>query len=131
MPTHLTIMAFVRHAEKFLFLKRAPHARLYPEKWQMVTGHIQENETAENAALREVKEETGLEVTITQSHPSFEYEDENARFVIVPFIMDSKSDVVTLNPSEHTEHRWIKISDYKTLDCLPGIEGDLRAVELI
>ncbi len=45
---------------QYLLLKRAPHDRLYPGIWQIVTGTIEEGETAVRAALREVNEETSL-----------------------------------------------------------------------
>ncbi len=44
----------------FLILKRAENDRLYPGIWQIVTGMIEAGERATHAALREVREETGL-----------------------------------------------------------------------
>jgi 8-oxo-dGTP pyrophosphatase MutT (NUDIX family) len=38
--------------------------RSTPRIWSLPKGHIEPNETIENAALREVKEETGIEATI-------------------------------------------------------------------
>lgn len=44
---------------EFLILKRSPE-QYYPNVWQMVSGKIKDGETAYNAALREIKEETNL-----------------------------------------------------------------------
>jgi len=38
--------------------------RATPRIWSLPKGHIEPNETIENAALREVKEETGIEASI-------------------------------------------------------------------
>lgn len=43
-----------------LLLKRSDGDRLYPGIWQLVTGMIGRGEHAARAALREVREETGL-----------------------------------------------------------------------
>lgn len=45
---------------QFLLLKRAADEIIYPGIWQIVTGGIANGETALQAALREVQEETSL-----------------------------------------------------------------------
>lgn len=47
---------------KYLALKRSKDNPIYPELWQAITGTIEPQETAIQCAIREVKEETGLEV---------------------------------------------------------------------
>ncbi len=44
----------------FLMLKRSSAERLYPDIWQIVTGKMKRAEKAMDAALRELREETGL-----------------------------------------------------------------------
>jgi dATP pyrophosphohydrolase len=44
---------------EFLLLKRAEN-EIYPGLWQMVNGKVRGDETAYQAAIREIKEETGL-----------------------------------------------------------------------
>ena len=43
-----------------LILRRAEDEKIFPLMWQTVTGWIDANETAYHAALREIKEESGL-----------------------------------------------------------------------
>jgi 8-oxo-dGTP pyrophosphatase MutT (NUDIX family) len=45
---------------EFLILKRSSSERLYPGAWQIITGTIKRSEKAMVAALRELREETGL-----------------------------------------------------------------------
>ena len=42
-------------------------------RWQLPKGHIEEGETAEEAAVREVREETGVTGRVVASLPGVEY----------------------------------------------------------
>jgi dATP pyrophosphohydrolase len=45
---------------KYLLLHRTVDEKVYPNLWQFITGSIEENEKAKDAAIRELAEETGL-----------------------------------------------------------------------
>tara|TARA_B100000287_G_scaffold413409_1_gene444882 strand:+ start:506 stop:916 length:411 start_codon:yes stop_codon:yes gene_type:complete len=49
--------------ERALILKRSNEVDYAPERWSIPGGHIQEDETYEEGAIRETKEETQLEVS--------------------------------------------------------------------
>lgn len=59
MKTDLTVGGYIFHDNKILLIH---HGKL--DLWLPVGGHIDENETPDQALLREIKEETGLEVEI-------------------------------------------------------------------
>jgi ADP-ribose pyrophosphatase YjhB (NUDIX family) len=91
---------------------------------------MNEGESAEQAVLREVKEETSLDGTIIKSGRAFEVVDEWARWVIVPFLISAKSDKVVIDTKEHSEFRWVKVDEVSSFECVKGINEDLRAVGL-
>ncbi|MDQ3969615.1 MAG: NUDIX hydrolase, partial [Thermoproteota archaeon] len=113
-----------------LLLKRNAQRRTSPNKWQTPSGFINEGESAEEAILREVKEETALEGTIKKSGSVFEVVDEWARWIIVPFLILVKSDKVVIDTREHSEFRWVKVNEVSSFECVKGIDEDLKAVGL-
>lgn len=54
------VVRFARDSPEYLVLKRAPDEPLYPGLWQWVTGTVLDGEKATEAALRELREETGF-----------------------------------------------------------------------
>jgi dATP pyrophosphohydrolase len=93
-----------------LILHRSDSTKYYPGTWQILTGHVPEDETSVQAVLREIQEETRLKPLIIYSmnyvSRFFETVDESIYLVplfltIVPF-----SARVILNPKEHDQYKW-------------------------
>ena len=93
---------------KFLLLKRAK-TKMYEHLWQGVAGKIEEGETASEAAIRELKEETGFEPVrmFVADHVSKFYETHGDRINIVPvFGIEVDREDVTIS-EEHCEFKWV------------------------
>ena len=58
----VTLECFVKKGKKYLMLHRGKHKRIMPDVWMAPGGHIEFNEGLYEAARREVKEETGLDI---------------------------------------------------------------------
>ena len=60
----LTTVCYIEKDSKYLMLHRVSKKNdINHDKWIGVGGHFEENESPEDCLLREVKEETGLELT--------------------------------------------------------------------
>lgn len=93
---------------QYLVLKRSLDAYIYPDIWQIVTGRVEEPESAYECALREVKEETGIIPKKFYVFPKLDqfYTPENDTINLVPtFIAEAENDVVTIS-NEHSEYIW-------------------------
>jgi 8-oxo-dGTP pyrophosphatase MutT (NUDIX family) len=83
------------------------------EFWQNVTGKIDEGETYEDGALREVMEETGVSVELIVdmvdlkiSHEFIDERKRNCHEKAYLLVLDKKWDV-KIDPHEHQDHRWV------------------------
>jgi dATP pyrophosphohydrolase len=115
---------------EFLLLKRG-EKEIYGGLWQMVTGKIRKGEKAYNAALREIKEETGLKPKrfwVTPNVNPF-YSHENNYISLIPVFaaeVDENSKVVICK--EHTEFKWLKPDEAKKMLAWTG---QRKSVDLI
>lgn len=116
-----------------LQLRRSP-GRYMAGVWSLVRGGIEQGETAQQAALREMREETGLAPLPGQYYrlgtvETF-YTSEHDGIWMCPFFVAFVADdaMVTLNP-EHTDFRWVpdaRMDDALTFPNEHLLLGDVR-----
>lgn len=107
---------------ELLILKRAPGT--YLEKlWDIPGGTLEDGEEPEKGAIREVLEETGLNLSKTSifyCHSNVD-QKKNKQFVTLIFLGKTDQKEIKINPSEHSEYLWVKLSEikkYETVDYL-------------
>lgn len=132
MKTHFTVTAVVMHNGKVLILQKSKDDWNYPDKWGFCSGFVKEFEAAEDAVLREIREETGLSAEIIRTGRIFEAIDEKKGkcWVVKCFLCRADSDAVKLC-HENQQFRWILPEDMQSYDCVPGIKKDLKVLGLL
>ena len=96
----------------FLLMKRNLN-KIYEHLWQGVAGKIEEGETSSEAAIRELKEETGLSPVnmFVADHVSKFYEVHGDRINLVPvFGIEVDSEIINLS-EEHVSYKWVDINE--------------------
>lgn len=99
---------------RYLLIRRC--GKYLPGTWQMISGGIDNSETASQAAMREIKEETGLTPYALYSADVVEtfYMLSNDKITFVPvfvaFVEDKK---IILSPTEHDAYEWLPFEEAK------------------
>ena len=99
------------------------------DDWSLPKGHLETGETAEDAALREVFEETGLSCRIIGPAGETHYRDRKGRAKRVRYFSMSVTAGSFLVNDEVDELRWIDESGIDELSY--GFDADLVRSELL
>jgi 8-oxo-dGTP diphosphatase len=119
-PYGLCVKAVLRDGEgRVLLLKRPDGARNYPGVWDLPGGKVDTGETPDQALVREVREETGLEVQVLGLLRALEWEMPENRVICLLMIVDLEGGRLRLSP-EHDSHTWAAPEQIRTEDMLGG-----------
>lgn len=99
---------------EILLQKRTPNKRRNPNKWAKTGGQVDSGESVEEAIIREVKEELGIDISKKQIQAIGIYikDDKNRRFAYnFIFIVDYKIEDYTLQEDEVSEVKYFTIEE--------------------
>ena len=115
-------IAIIEHEGKY-FLQRRPKGKIFADLWEFPGGKIEKRETAHAAAVREVKEELGIDVQILKNYGE-----------VVHFYTQFKANLslwlcrpLTM-PKVDKHHKWLSLSDLKKY---PVPSGSAKIIELL
>ena len=114
---HNEVGIFIINDKKEILLqKRSANKRFNPNKWGLCAGHVDAYETLEEAALREIKEEVGLDVSIEELIPYCEKEvtikDSNSHITYFYYVKcNKKEDEFIIQEEELSEVKWFNIDE--------------------
>lgn len=120
----LTVLCMIYKEDKILLQNRKA------KDWRGYTfpgGHVETGESFVEAARREMKEETGLEVQKLQLCGVKQFPIEGGRYIVFLFKTDQFSG--ELVSSEEGEMCWMKRSELKTVDTVEDFSELLRVFD--
>lgn len=122
--------ALVEYDGKYLIMQRANH-RSNPGYWNCVTGHVKEDESVENTAIREVKEETNLDGEIVKTAEPLVHNTKNQRWVVFAYLV-KVNDITNLKVDENESqaYKWIEKDD-EIVNKYEGLKETLRILNLL
>lgn len=121
-PYGLTMRSIVKNEkDKILVLRRHPKSKTNPHKWELPGGKIEKGEFFDEALIREVKEETNLDVKVGDFCEAVQDDYPHKR--TVQLIMYSKDITGEVKISdEHDDWMWASINEIKSLDITSSLE---------
>lgn len=118
MPESRVTVNVVRCDGRYLLAQRADDG-----SWEFVGGKVEDGESIEAAAHRELREETGLEAEVVRVGSG--YPSEIApEYELVPVLMEAAEQDVDIG-REHSDHEWItldEITAYETIGQEQSLE---------
>lgn len=130
----IIVAGIVIRNNKVLIIQRSADEESYPNLWELPSGKRDFLELSETAVIREVKEETGLDVKVIMPISVFEFKNEKPNEIRdstqINFLVKYVSGEVMLS-SEHQNFSWItkdKLKDYEVSDTVE--EAILKAFEV-
>lgn len=86
--------------------------------WEFPGGKLENNEDEEKCLLREMQEEFGIDVEIVKYLTNSKYNYDKFKINLKAYLVKFKSGSFKLR--EHSEIKWINISDHKNYDFAPA-----------
>ena len=119
---HLTVLGVVRHTDgRYLITKRVMTKSWAPGWWEVSGGGVMASETSEQAIQREIREETGLDVSQAEGGYLFSYkrvnpdEGDNYFVDIYRFEMDVAEEDVHIQEKEALGFKFADLDEIKKL----------------
>lgn len=121
------VSCFIKRNEKILLLRRSEKVGSYRGKWATVSGYVEKNEMPEETALKEIREEIGVEAKLIRKGKIIHVKDKEGNWFVHPFLFEIKSGNIKID-WEHTEYRWIRPEEIENYDTVPMLKEALKNV---
>ncbi|MBK9122883.1 MAG: 8-oxo-dGTP diphosphatase [Chloroflexi bacterium] len=121
-------LVFVRCGDRVLLMKRGPHKRIFPNRYNGLGGHIERDEDPYSSALREVHEESGLTATNLELR-GVHHIDAGADSGILMFVFTADADdQAPLSHSHEGVLEWVSLDRVLGLDLVEDLPHTLDRI---
>ena len=108
------VKCHIEHPEKGILLIQRAVSDEHGGMWESVGGGVEPGEDIHQAMIREVKEETGLDVTVELQCSTVFSDDSDSSKKYRAYLFKAETvdgDVTLSNPEEHSNYAWVKRSE--------------------
>ncbi len=127
---HLVCEIIVKHIDGTFLLMQRDYQKHYGGMWEVTAGgSVLKGETPLSGAIRELKEETGLQVKDIEEIKRIVHDAHHSLYVVYLCVTDCEKDSIVLQQGETIAYKWI---DKKSLIEMSEDEiASQRAIKLI
>lgn len=116
----------INDKNEILFLIRNKNDEFEPGKYCLPGGHVEDNENFKAAAIRELFEETGIELSVSDVVPCGKYLDSKAN--IHYFIAKYNGNPVVLEEKEQTQYEWVPFDKVGEKALIMNLKQNLEEI---
>ena len=122
----LTVRGIIKNdSGEILIVKRHPKSKTDPEMWELPGGKVEKGEFFADALVREIMEETNLDVEIGDFCEAVQNDYSHKRTVqLMMYLVDVRGEVRISD--EHTEFMWASLDKIKTLEISTSLKKVLE-----
>ena len=122
----LTVRGIIRNSDgKILIVKRHPKSRTDPEMWELPGGKVEKGEHFADALVREIKEETNLDVNVGDFCEAIQNDYPHKRTVQLMMYLDDIEGSVEIS-DEHTQFKWASMDEIRSLELSTSFKKVLK-----
>ena len=105
---HMVVLILVRHTDgQYLLMRRSP-GKAYPLYWEATAGgSVLQGETAMEGALRELREETGINVGTLEEMERFVKDETHSAYFVFVCVTDCDKESIILQEGETCDYKWV------------------------
>ena len=107
----IIVHTLIKSEEGYLVIKRSKNETIFPEYWDIPGGLAEYGELPREAAIRETKEEVGLDIIPTNVIHEDSNLDKSKNLIFIRLVylceLKSKIDDIILQEEEHSEYKFI------------------------
>ena len=132
MTPEVCVGAVAVHRDRLLMIRRG--RGVAAGEWSIPGGRVEAGETLAAAVVREVREETGLEVVCERFLGWVERIGEEHHYVILDFVVTALERGPIVAGDDAAEARWVpldEVTDYRLVDGLADFLADHAILDLI
>lgn len=114
-------LCFLTQGDDVLLLHGAPDKLIWPDQYNGVGGHVKPDEDVRTAALREIREETGLTVDDLRLRAMINVPTEADKTGVLLFVFTAKARGREVRASREGQPEWIPRDEVYQLDLVEDL----------